>query len=186
MKKIIVSVLLSTLAITMPVFAKETKTVETENLYTVMGVVCKTDLETDTVYVDCNATKLRTFSGVDDWFVGDYAVFLMDNKGTPHDDSDDKTLSITYSGYVNWIAPSETGVTIRNMDSLYEWNYYSYEENQIKKSLVDVNAREFYDHYLDMNTVTGYSATETGLMLYTESGDGYWWETGEVEYIGGK
>ena len=29
---------------------------------------------------------------------------------------------------------------------------------------------------LNMNTVTDFEATETGLMLYTSNGDGYYWE----------
>lgn len=32
------------------------------------------------------------------------------------------------------------------------------------------------DTYLNMNTVYDFKATETGLMLYTENGDGYYWE----------
>lgn len=29
---------------------------------------------------------------------------------------------------------------------------------------------------LNMNTVTNFEATKTGLMLYTSNGDGYYWE----------
>ena len=29
---------------------------------------------------------------------------------------------------------------------------------------------------LNMNTVTDFEATKTGLMLYTSTGDGYYWE----------
>jgi len=29
---------------------------------------------------------------------------------------------------------------------------------------------------LNMNTVTDFEATKTGLMLYTSNGDGYYWE----------
>ena len=31
-------------------------------------------------------------------------------------------------------------------------------------------------NYLDMSTVTDYQATDTGLMLYTEDGTGWYWE----------
>ena len=32
------------------------------------------------------------------------------------------------------------------------------------------------ENYLNMETVTDFDATETGLMLYTSNGDGYYWE----------
>lgn len=35
------------------------------------------------------------------------------------------------------------------------------------------------ENYLNMQTVTDFKATETGLMLYTSDGDGYYWERGE-------
>lgn len=32
------------------------------------------------------------------------------------------------------------------------------------------------ENYLNMETVVDFDATETGLMLYTANGDGYYWE----------
>ena len=32
------------------------------------------------------------------------------------------------------------------------------------------------ENYLNMETVTDFDATATGLMLYTANGDGYYWE----------
>ena len=32
------------------------------------------------------------------------------------------------------------------------------------------------ENYLNMNAVVDFDATETGLMLYTANGDGYYWE----------
>lgn len=32
------------------------------------------------------------------------------------------------------------------------------------------------ENYLDMETVVDFDATETGLMLYTQDGSGYYWE----------
>lgn len=32
------------------------------------------------------------------------------------------------------------------------------------------------ENYLNMETVTDFDATETGLMLYTSDGSGYYWE----------
>ena len=40
-------------------------------------------------------------------------------------------------------------------------------------------ARFHHENYLDMRTVVGYSATETGLHLYTDDGNGYYWEMDE-------
>ena len=35
------------------------------------------------------------------------------------------------------------------------------------------------ENYLNMETVTDFKTTETGLMLYTANGDGYYWEREE-------
>lgn len=35
------------------------------------------------------------------------------------------------------------------------------------------------ENYLNMETVTDYSASENRLMLYTSDGTGYYWEKGE-------
>lgn len=32
------------------------------------------------------------------------------------------------------------------------------------------------ENYLDMETIVDFDATETGLMLYTQDGSGYYWE----------
>lgn len=40
----------------------------------------------------------------------------------------------------------------------------------VGKSMPDAN------RYLDMESVTDYIGTETGLILYTEDGSGYYWE----------
>lgn len=40
----------------------------------------------------------------------------------------------------------------------------------VGRTMPDVN------RYMNMETVTDFSATETGLLLYTEDGSGYYWE----------
>ena len=40
----------------------------------------------------------------------------------------------------------------------------------VGKSMPDAN------RYLDMESITDYVGTETGLILYTENGSGYYWE----------
>lgn len=32
------------------------------------------------------------------------------------------------------------------------------------------------ENYINMESITDFDATETGLMLYTANGDGYYWE----------
>lgn len=40
----------------------------------------------------------------------------------------------------------------------------------VGRTMPDVN------RYMNMETVTDFSTTETGLLLYTEDGSGYYWE----------
>ncbi len=47
----------------------------------------------------------------------------------------------------------------------------------VLEALEDVTAI-FNDRYVDMDTVTGYSSTDTGLMIYTNDGCGYYLEVG--------
>ena len=47
----------------------------------------------------------------------------------------------------------------------------------VLEGLEDVTAI-FNDRYVDMDTVTGYSGTDTGLMIYTNDGCGYYLEVG--------
>lgn len=35
------------------------------------------------------------------------------------------------------------------------------------------------ENYINMESITDFKATETGLMLYTANGDGYYWEREE-------
>ena len=49
----------------------------------------------------------------------------------------------------------------------------------VLEALEDVTAI-FNDRYVDMDTVTGYSSTDTGLMIYTNDGCGYYLEVGKM------
>ena len=51
--------------------------------------------------------------------------------------------------------------------------------NAYVEGLEDVTAI-FNDRYVDMDTVTGYSGTDTGLMIYTNDGCGYYLEVGII------
>lgn len=49
-------------------------------------------------------------------------------------------------------------------------------EAKASDNYIDINSEEFYENYIDMREVTGFSATDTGIMLYLEDGSGYYWE----------
>lgn len=46
----------------------------------------------------------------------------------------------------------------------------------VPDGFIDIRSEEFTDNYIDMHTITGYSGTDTGLLLYTEDGNGYYLE----------
>lgn len=46
----------------------------------------------------------------------------------------------------------------------------------VPDGFIDITSDEFTENYIDLRTVTGYSGTATGLMLYTEDGNGYYLE----------
>lgn len=50
----------------------------------------------------------------------------------------------------------------------------------ILEGLEDVTV-VFYDRYVDMDTVIGYCGTDTGLMIYTNDGNGYYLEVGMMD-----
>ena len=39
----------------------------------------------------------------------------------------------------------------------------------------------YNDRYIDIDTITGYSGTDDGLMIYTEDGNGYYLEVGMMD-----
>ena len=41
---------------------------------------------------------------------------------------------------------------------------------------IDTTANDFYNNFLDMRLVADYAATESGLMIYLDDGNGYYWE----------
>lgn len=50
----------------------------------------------------------------------------------------------------------------------------------VLEGLEDVT-RSFNDRYVDMDTVIGYCGTDTGLMIYTNDGCGYYLEVGMMD-----
>lgn len=57
-------------------------------------------------------------------------------------------------------------------------------ENHIHRTNISTHSECFFvgktlpsrEKYLDMETIVDFDATETGLMLYTQDGSGYYWE----------
>lgn len=68
--------------------------------YAKTTVVTEVDEESDTVYcVDFHGDEW-SFTGIEDWMVGDYCAMVMDNMGTKII-YDDEIVSTTYTGWLN-------------------------------------------------------------------------------------
>ena len=46
----------------------------------------------------------------------------------------------------------------------------------IPDGYINTNSEEFQNDYINMNDVVDFKATDSGLMLYTSDGSGYYWE----------
>ena len=46
----------------------------------------------------------------------------------------------------------------------------------IPDGYINTNSEEFQNDYINMNDVVDFEATDSGLMLYTNDGTGYYWE----------
>lgn len=46
----------------------------------------------------------------------------------------------------------------------------------IPNGYIDTATDEFFNNYIDMRTVTYFETNENGLQLYTNDGNGYYWE----------
>lgn len=46
----------------------------------------------------------------------------------------------------------------------------------VPNGYIDTTSDEFFNNYIDMRTVTDFEATENDLQLYTNDGNGYYWE----------
>lgn len=51
----------------------------------------------------------------------------------------------------------------------------------IPDGYIDMDSDEFKENYIDLRTITGYSGTETVLMLYTDNGCGYYLEAEQMK-----
>ena len=41
---------------------------------------------------------------------------------------------------------------------------------------IDTTTEEFYNNFVDMRKITDFTATKSGLMIYLDDGNGYYWE----------
>lgn len=46
----------------------------------------------------------------------------------------------------------------------------------IPNGYIDTTIDDFFNNYIDMKTVTDFETNENGLQLYTNDGNGYYWE----------
>lgn len=44
------------------------------------------------------------------------------------------------------------------------------------ENYIDTKSNDFINNYVDMRSVTDFELTETGIILYTGDGSGYYWE----------
>lgn len=63
-------------------------------------------------------------------------------------------------------------ITATETETVYE----TITKEVIPEGYINTSSKEFFDNYIDMSTVTDFIATETGLQLYTNDGNGYYWE----------
>ena len=46
---------------------------------------------------------------------------------------------------------------------------------EVPDNYINTESEEFYNNYINMREVVDFEATETGIMLYTSDGSGYYW-----------
>ena len=46
----------------------------------------------------------------------------------------------------------------------------------IPDGYIDTKSDEFFENYIDMRTIVNFESNENGLQLYTNDGNGYYWE----------
>lgn len=46
---------------------------------------------------------------------------------------------------------------------------------EMPDNYINTESKEFFNNYIDMRKVVDFEATETGIVLYTSDGSGYYW-----------
>ena len=45
----------------------------------------------------------------------------------------------------------------------------------VPNNYIDTTSDDFFNNYIDMRTVSDFEASDNGLLLYTNDGNGYYW-----------
>ena len=61
----------------------------------------------------------------------------------------------------------ETVTKVKTVDKIIE---------VVPNGYINTTTDDFFNNYIDMRTVTDFEANENGLQLYTNDGNGYYWE----------
>ena len=69
-------------------------------IYPLIAVVVELDTENDLILFEDDAHEIWAMEGIEDWFVDDIAILLMDDMET-EDFHDDEILRAFYVGYVS-------------------------------------------------------------------------------------
>lgn len=145
------------------------RAMEEGNTYTSMGIITNVDYATDTVKANMLNGHSFTFYGCSDWYNGDFIILELSDNGTPGYFEDDIILKDPeYEGSLHWIMTGSRGFGIANLDDKgitgYDW--FSWDEPEV----------DMYDNFINAEEIVGFTATESGLQIHFESGNGYWWE----------
>ena len=77
------------------------------------------------------------------------------------------TMGIMVSAYWLGTTQAETITEVKTVEKVVE---------VVPSGYIDTTSDEFYNNFVDMRQVTDYTATNDGLQLYLEDGNGYYWE----------
>lgn len=123
MKKLIATILLTAMTITMPTMAMDTahvmETKFTGEPYAMTAIVTDVNYDHDTVTITDMSGEDWIFFGCEDWFKGDICACLMDDMGTEYI-LDDRIIGIPiYQGHLSFISQNDYGFMIDSNVYLY-------------------------------------------------------------------
>lgn len=66
-----------------------------------MFVIDLDETNDEVICIDFNGNTW-SFSGIEDWAIGDIVSMIMDNNNTPQTIYDDSIMQVRYSGWIEW------------------------------------------------------------------------------------
>lgn len=72
------------------------RSIDTDNLYSLLGTIEEFNYKFDTVKIKTDNGQHWEFEGIEDWFVGDRCIVIIDNNGTEKI-KDDKIIKVIYT-----------------------------------------------------------------------------------------